>query len=447
MANSSDPGSCLETKLQELGARFVHIGVVDPEGEFRDKLVSADKAIKLARKGYPFCEVLYFWDIAEKTHSETSFVDRPARLFPDTVRAYPFADHTAVCLADFVGEFGRRSPRNLCLGQIAAAAELGFEVHSAFEFEFFVFDETAETIRAKGYRDLKPFAPGNRTYSLQTSALYGDLLSGLDATMATLGITLDAIHTELGPGCFEAPIVHAKGIRAPDDAVLFKTFTRAYFGRCDKTVSFMSKLSPALSGQSGHLHVSLRDVHGRALFADASAPEGLSAIARQFIGGLLKLMPEWLALCSSTVNAYKRLTPGAWAPTAANWGVQNRTAAVRVINDDAESTRIEFRVPSADANPYLALAMALGAGLYGVRNAVEPPPGGDGNFYAAEPAIDSTFPRDLREAAERLRASEAARTAFGDTFVDSFAASREIEYAEYQKQVSEWELRRYLGVV
>lgn len=447
MANPDTNTNDFKSTLQSLDARAVHIGMVDPEGEFRDKLVSADKAAKLAGGAYPFCEVLYFWDIAEQTYRDGAFVDRPARIFTDTLRAYPFAEQTALCLADFDGDFGRRSPRNVCIAQIEQASEMGFDVLSAFEFEFFVFDETAESLRAKNYRDLTHFAQGNRTYSLQTSALYGDLLAGLEQTMNRMDVRLDAIHTELGPGCFEAPLTYARGMKSPDDAMLFKNFARAYFARNGKTVSFMSKLSPDLSGQSGHLHISLRDKAGNAVFADPSAPDGLSRSARHFIGGLLRYMPELLAMCSSTVNAYKRLVPGAWAPISANWGVQNRTAAVRVINDVPEATRVEFRVPSADTNPYLALSLLLGAGLEGIRQGIEPPANSAENFYLAKPDAQTAFPRDLWEAADRLDRSAMARTLFGDDFVDSFVESRRVEFSAYQRQVSEWEIRRYLGVV
>ncbi|BBE71732.1 glutamine synthetase family protein [Oharaeibacter diazotrophicus] len=437
----------LASRLAAIGARTVHVGVVDPEGEFRDKQVSADKALKLGAKGYPFCEVLYFWDIAEATFRDAAFVDRPAALMPETVRRYPFADDAAVVIADFTGDFGRRSPRNLCARLIAEAADLGFDVLSAFEFEFFLFAETAETMRAKNWRDLSFFAQGNRTYSLQTAALHGGLIDGLVSTMDTLGIALDAVHTELGPGCLEAPLTYAVGMKAPDDAVLFKNFARAYFARQGLTAGFMSKLSPSLSGQSGHLHVSLRDRAGNPAFADPAAPDGLGRTARHFVGGLVKLMPELLVLCASTVNAYKRLVPGAWAPTAANWGVQNRTAAVRVINDEPAATRVEFRVPSADTNPYLALALCLGAGLHGIRNEIEPPPGSAENFYAATPAPEAVFPRDLGAAADRLAASAAARAIFGADFVDGYVEGRRVEYDAYQRHVSEWELRRYLGIV
>jgi len=447
MPTENEAGATLAAGLEKLNARAVHIGMMDPEGEFRDKLVSADKAVKLAAKGYPFCEVLYFWDIAEKTYLDGAFIDRPAFLDPASLRKYPFAEDAALCIADFSGDFGKRSPRNLCQKLLADAAQLGFDVFSAFEFEFFVFDETPESLRAKNYRDLTYFAQGNRTYSLQTSAIHGDLLQGLHDTMTTMGIGLDAIHTELGPGCFEAPLTYAKGLKSPDDAALFKNFAKAYFSRNGLTAGFMSKLSPALSGQSGHLHVSMRDGQGNAVFSDPDAADGLSRTARHFIGGLIKLMPELLAMCAHTVNAYKRLVPGAWAPIAANWGVQNRTAAVRVINDEPEATRVEFRVPSADTNPYLSLALCLGAGLYGIRNEIEPSHGSSENFYATPPAPDASFPSDLGQAADRLNESAAAREIFGDDFIDSFVTARRFEFEEYRKQVSEWEIRRYLGVV
>ncbi|MEI5676777.1 glutamine synthetase [Mesorhizobium sp. CGMCC 1.15528] len=446
MQDKTEAAARLEVGLRKLDAKSVHIGMVDPDGGFRDKLVSAEKAVKLAKHGYPFCEVLYFWDIAEKTFQDGAYIDRPADIHADTLRRYPFSPDTALCLADFSGEFGQRSARNLCLRLLDEAAQLGYSVHSAFEFEFFVFAETPETLRAKNYRDLTHFAQGNRTYSLQTAALHGDLLNGLKDTMATIGVGIDALHTELGPGCFEAPLTHAKDIKAADDALLFKNFARAFFLRNGLTAAFMSKLSPDLSGQSGHFHISLSDRDGAPAFAASSEPDGISRTARHFLGGLVTLMPELLALCSHTVNAYKRMVPGAWAPTAATWGVQNRTAAVRVINDTPEATRLEFRVPSADTNPYLSLAMCLGAGLYGIRNGIEPPQGSAENFYAARHDPLFTFPTDLGRAADRLDASAAARAIFGDIFVDSHVAGRRFEDAEYRRHVSEWELRRYLEV-
>ncbi len=445
-ANASS-AKILGQKLADLNAGHVHLGLFDVEGVFRHKLVDADKAVKLAAEGYPFCEVLYKWDIAEATYGSAAYIDRPAFLDEGSVRTYPFAPGQAVVIADFEEPFGVLSPRNQLLRQLDLAAGMGFSVFSALEFEFVLLDETPVSARDKRFDQLTPFAPANRTYSLSTAALYGDLLAGLRETMATMNIAIDAIHTELGPGCFEAPLTYAEGIKAADDAALFKNFAKAYFLRQDLMAGFMSKMSPDLPGQSGHLHLSLRDRAGAPIFSDPARPDGLSETALHFIGGLTRLMPELLAMCSHTVNAYKRIVPGSWAPTASNWGVQNRTAAVRIINDQPAATRIEFRVPSADTNPYLALSLCLAAGLWGIRNKVLPGEGSSGDFYADEPAPESRLPRDLREAADRFDASLVARELFGDAFVDSFVESRRYEAAAYARQISSWEIRRYLEVV
>lgn len=447
-SGSTGPEATFFHRLSDMDATHVNIGLFDIDGVFRHKRVDRAKAEKLFSEGYNFCDVLYMWDIAEETYGGGAFIDRPAFLDAASVRPWPFAEREAVCIADYRRPFGDRSARNQLLAQIEKARGMGFTVHSAFEFEFMLFDETPGSLRDKGYAGLDHFARGNRTYSLQTTALYDTLLQGFADTMERLEIGLDAIHTELGPGTFEAPLKHAEGIKAADDAALFKNFAKAHFLRHGLTAGFMSKLGEDFSGQSGHLHLSLRRTDdGSPVFADADGANRLSTTARHFIGGLTALMPEMLALCSHTVNAYKRLVPGAWAPTYASWGVQNRTVATRIINDTPEATRLEFRVPSADTNPHAALALCLAAGLWGVENAVEPPPPRDDDCYVSDPPPGAAFPRDLSEAAERLDASETARALFGDTFIDTVVFSRKAEDAAYRRHVSPWEVRRYLEVV
>lgn len=427
------------------GLHDIHLGIFDLNSEFRHKMVDAAKAVKLAEKGYSFCDVIHAWDSAEKTwHEDRTYVDMPARIFTDTLRTWPFGSAAGVAIADFTGEFGLKSPRNQALRQIERAAEMGLSITAAFEFEFFLLDETADSLRAKNWSNLNHFAKANRTYSLQSTAAHGEMFDDLRATMARLGIGIDSLHTELGPGCFEAPLVAVAGIRAADDGALFKNFARAFFARRELTAVFMSKLDPSLSGQSGHFHISLQNLAGEPVFADPDAPDGLSRTGRHFMGGLLRLMPEFLVLTAHTVNAYKRMVPGAWAPTWASWGVQNRTAAVRIINDTPEATRIEYRVPSADTNPHATMAMCLAAGLWGIEHEIEPPPELQGTAYSVAPSSETRFPRDLIEAAERFEASPTARLLFGDTFVDHIVEASRFEASDYLRQVTPWELRRYI---
>ncbi|MEI4472213.1 glutamine synthetase family protein [Frigidibacter sp. MR17.24] len=429
------------------GISDVHVGIFDLDATFRHKQVGAKKAAKLLREGYAFCDVIHAWDSAEVTWDDgDAYGDRPCELFADTLRLWPFGPGAAVCLADFTGDYGERSPRRQAARQVARAAAMGFDVTAAFEFEFFVLDETDVTLREKRHRDLTFLAPGNRTYSLQTAALHADLFDGLKAVMADLAIPLDSLHTELGPGCFEAPLGVARGLRAADDAALFRSFARAYLARRGLTPVFMSKLRPDLSGQSGHFHISLSDADGRPAFWDPEDADGLSATARHFIAGIVALAPELLAMSAHTVNAYRRMVPGAWAPTWANWGVQNRTCAVRAVRGGPSETRVEFRVSSADTNPHATMAMVLAAGLWGIETKAPCPAPIEGSAYALPVPPAAAFPRDLHEAAERLDRSAIARATFGDTFIDHFVRSRRVEAAAAARAVSHWEIERYLDL-
>jgi glutamine synthetase len=168
---------------------------------------------------------------------------------------------------------------------------------------------------------------------------------------------------------------------------------------------------------------------------------------RHFLGGQQKLMPELLGMIACTVNSYSRLIPGYWAPTTATWGVENRTTALRVIPGSPASQRIEYRIAAADANPYIALAAALGSGLWGIEHKIEPTAGVTGNAYELPPNPDFALPATLWEAAQRLKASKPARALFGDAFVEHYAATREWEEREFRKHVTDWELARYFEII
>jgi glutamine synthetase len=211
--------------------------------------------------------------------------------------------------------------------------------------------------------------------------------------------------------------------------------------------TFMAKWSNSYPGQSGHIHISLQGKDGKAAFHDSKAPHGMSKLMRHFVAGQQALMPEVLGMIAQTVNSYSRLIPGFWAPTNATWGVENRTCALRVIPGAPKSQRVEYRIAAADANPYIALAAALGSGLFGIEHKLELPPAVDGNAYEQNFADKSALPRTLIEAAERLRKSKAGREFFGDEFVEHYAASREWEEREFRKHITDWELARYFEII
>ena len=434
--------------LGESGTKRVHVGIFDAEAAFREKSVAVDKAEKMLRDGFSFSDVLYEWDIADQTYSGGAFADEAAEIDPASGRVFPFAPNEALFIADFTGAHAGLSPRNLAKAQIARAADMGYGVRAGFEYEFFLFEETPQSLRDKDYRNLRSLAPGNRTYSLATLAVENSFLSGLLEALAVAGIQCDCLHSELGPGCLEAPLVARKGLRACDDAALFRVRTKAYALTRERMATFMAKWSNQWPGQSGHLHLSLFKLDsGDPAFANTGGEPAPAPAMGWFIGGLLGVLPEILVMLAHTVNDYRRLVPGAWAPTHASWGVENRSCAVRAIPLPREAARIEFRVPSADSNPYLALAACLAAGLTGLEKRIDPPPPTDGDAYLQ--TVDSVlkFPRNLLEATERFRASAWAREMFGDAFVDWYCRRREWEDGVFRAHVSDLEVRRYFETV
>ena len=209
----------------------------------------------------------------------------------------------------------------------------------------------------------------------------------------------------------------------------------------------MAKWSMDYPGQSGHLHLSLQDGQGRSVFHQDDSEQGMSDIMRWFIGGQQALMPELLAMVATTCNSYTRLVPGAWAPTAASWGIDNRTCALRAIPGSPSAQRVEYRIAAADMNPYLALAAAIGSGLWGVEQQIEPDAPISGNAYEARFRKARQLPRTLGEAASRLRQSGAARELFGDRFVEHYAYTREWEEQQQLAAVTDWQLQPYFEII
>ena len=187
------------------------------------------------------------------------------------------------------------------------------------------------------------------------------------------------------------------------------------------------------------------DEQGNAIMVDVSAKDVTERIATA--RGRIAMQPETLAMIAPTVNSYTRMIPGFWAPTEASWGIDNRTVALRVIDGSAKSQRVEYRIAAADTNPYLALAASIGTGLWGIENETEPDAPVQGNGYEQKFPKRLQLPRTLFEAAGRLKASKPARSLFGDTFVDHYAASREWEEREFRRAITDWEMERYFEII
>ena len=432
----------------------VQVGVFDIDGILRGKYLSKDKFLVALDQGFGLCDVLLGWDSQDQFYDNvaytgwhTGYPDAPLRILPDSCRELPFADNSLFFLCEFLPPAETICPRSTLRRVLNTAHDMGLEAYAGFEYEFFMFEETAHSIRAKRYRHLKPLAPGQFGYSVLRTNVHHEFYRQLLEIGTTMDFPLESLHEETGPGVIEAAIAVDSAVAAADKAALFKTFAKVLTQRHGRMATFMARWSPEWPGSSGHIHLSLLDRDGQRVFHDPAKPHNVSDTLRHFVAGQQRLMPELLAMIAPTVNSYARLMPGLRAPTQANWGIQNRSCALRVIPGNAQTQRVEYRVAAADANPYIILAAALASGLWGIENKAEPLPPVQGNAYQQALPAQFELPKTLWEAAQRLKGSQMARDWFGDAFVDHFVATREWEEREFRKHITDWEMERYFEII
>ena len=440
--------------FDQRGVKNVKVGVFDMDGILRGKYLNRDKFDSALDNGFGFCDVVLGWDSNDQLYDNvtytgwhTAYPDAEVRLLPETLRRLPMEDNTPFMLAEFSGKAEAICPRGTLRRVLQRAEGMGLEVSAACEYEFFLFKENPHSVRKKHYRKLKNFTPGLFGYSVIRNSVHAELYHELMELCSEMDMELEALHTETGPGVLEAAIRYGDALEAADKAALFKTFTKVWAQRKGLMATFMAKWSEDWPGQSGHVHISLKNKQGDSVFYDASKPGNISDIQRWFIGGQQKLLPELMSMVGNTVNSYSRMVPGMWAPLDATWGIENRTTALRVIGGSAKSQRVEYRIPAADMNPYIAMAAAIGSGLWGIENKIEPSEPVEGNAYDREYPPELHLPSTLTSAAERLLLSDTARELFGDQFVDHYAQTRIWEEREFRKAVTDWELARYFEII
>jgi glutamine synthetase len=282
-------------------------------------------------------------------------------------------------------------------------------------------------------------------YSLLRMGDQRGFFNALMDDMLAFGVPIEGLHTETGPGVYEVAIQFSEALEAADRAILFKTGAKEIGKRFGVMPSFMAKWNQHLPGCSGHIHQSLSDGKTN-LFYDAKSKRSMSKLFESYLAGQIDALMPFAPMFWPTINSYKRLVDGFWAPVKPTWGLDNRTASFRVIAGSPKSTRLETRCPGADINPYLATAAVLAAGLHGVEKGLKltaPPITGTNQGAEHIPRA----PRSLIETTRVFQASDLARDWFGDLFVDHFAATREWEYRQWQDAVTDWELKRYLEII
>jgi glutamine synthetase len=372
---------------------------------------------------------------------EKGFGDFQMRPDLSTLRAIPWQAGTALVICDFVHEGGpavEEAPRTILMRQVEALAKKQFTCQIASELEFYLFNQSYHQAFAAGYRDLTASSDYRIDYHTMQPARDEALFRAIRNYMVEAGVPVENSKGEWGRGQHEINLTYSRPILMADRHILFKQGAREIAEQHGKSITFMAKPSMAEAGNSCHIHTSLWRT-GRNLFWDEGKKSG-SKLFRHFLGGLMKYSRELCYFFAPTINAYKRYQSASWAPTKLAWAYDNRTVGFRVVGE-GNSFRVENRMPGADANPYLAFAATLVAGMAGVQEQLECGPVYEGNAYVDDrlPAL----PKSLRDAADLLDRSKLARKSMGDAVVDFYVHTARLEVQAFDNAVTDWERQRY----
>lgn len=456
MANQPTLKTVIE-KLTTAKTEKVKLAVTDIDGILRGKVVSFDKFVSVAEKGFGFCDVVFGWDAADTAYDNakvtgwhTGYPDALATVDIQTQRQIPWENDLPFFLADFSSKESSLSavcPRTLLKQLALQATKAGYIPYFSQEFEWFNFIDNRDELYKNNFRNPQPMTPGMFGYSVLRASQEGTYFNDLFDLLIKFNVPIEGIHTETGPGVYEAAILYSEILEAADRAVLFKSGVKEIAHRHGLIASFMAKWNETLPGCSGHIHQSLWSANGKEnLFFDKKSKTGISAIMESYMAGQLHCMPYVLPMYAPTINSYKRLVEGAWAPTTLTWAIDNRTTALRALPGSSSSTRLETRVVGSDANPYLAMAACLASGLYGIKNKLKlKTPATSGSGYAD--TKNGLLPRNLWDATQAMKSSSIAKELFGEKFVEHFTGTREWEWRQFSKVVTDWELKRYFEII
>jgi glutamine synthetase len=356
-----------------------------------------------------------------------------------TLRRIPWLDRTALVICDVANHDGSpvvASPRQVLIAQYERAAEMGYTPQMASELEFYLYKESYAEAHEKDYKDLTPTIPYILDYHILATTMDEQYLGPIRRGMHAAGIPVEFSKGEAWYGQHEVNFRYADAVTSADRHTIYKNGAKEIAFLHDISASFMAKPSEKDIGSSCHIHTSLLDASGKSAFVDDHEE---TDVFRHFLGGQRAHIRELALFVAPSINSYKRYAAESWAPTSVSWGRDNRTCGFRIVGH-GQSRRVECRIPGADANPYLAFAALLGAGLDGIENGTDPGPELKGNAYEAGEA--EAFPSTLREAVDLWEGSDFARTTFGDAVHKHYLNYGRTEQRLFDEVVTDYERRR-----
>jgi glutamine synthetase len=446
---SQNPGMLARADLEQMVAAgeidTVIVAFCDMQGRLTGKRVSGRLFVEeVAGHGAECCNYLLAVDVDMNTVGgysmsswDTGYGDMVMTADFSTLRLIPWLPGTALVMADLSWLDGRpveQAPRSILNRQIDRLAERKLVPYVGTELEFMVFDNTFRQAWSAGYRDLTPATDYNVDYAMMASTRMEPLLRDIRLGMEGAGLYCEGVKGECNLGQQEIAFRYDQARVTCDNHTIYKNGAKEIADQHGKSLTFMAKFDER-EGNSCHIHISLRDTGGSAVFADESGPHGMSPMFRSFIAGQLATLRELTLFYAPNINSYKRFSDGSFAPTAVAWGMDNRTCALRVVGH-GPGMRVECRAPGGDVNQYLAVSALIAGGLYGIDHELELPDALPGNAYASGA---QRLPTTLAEAAELFEKSEVARAAFGDEVVEHYLNNARVELAAFNAAVTDWE--------
>ncbi len=443
----------LDRWLSEHGITSVEIQATNLDGVFVGKTLSREKFLNGVEQGFAFADVVFGNDLDSVPAVGMAFPPWRGEiedifLRPDLGTICVWKPGKAAVIGDFWTQDGTPvscCPRNLLRRVAADARELGFTVDTAVEIEATVFEEPIREARAKGYENLTPLGgTSGSAYVLAKDAEWRAYLERVEERLRDTGIGWEAWNDEAAAGQVEINVALGDVVAVADRWARCRQVMREVAHELGRTVTFMAKWSDAW-GQASHLNISLGTQDGNAFYS----PEGASAVMRRFIGGLMPAMAGTTSIALPFITSYRRLVPAEGPPTTVTWGVGNKTTAVRAVVGHPKQSRVEYRVPGSDANMYLVSAAVLGAGLFGVRNELEPPAPFTGMAWFLPDG--ETIPASISQATAALEADKILPEALGQEFIDYWLGTRRWEWMSFHTMgggdpdcgITPWERNRY----
>ncbi|MDT7627482.1 MAG: glutamine synthetase [Pseudonocardiales bacterium] len=442
--------------LERAGIDTVIVAGTDMQGRFFGKRLPPRNFRRLAGSGISFCSVVYAWDFEQSPEGallecvgpQTGWHDLLAVPDLDTLRIASWLPGTAFCIADCVdpatGELFAVAPRTILRRQIEGLAAAGLRAYAATELEFYLYRGAPEDVRKQDHRGLVPTSSAHGDFQLAAANLLEPFFRVLRGHLEASGIPVEVSQGEYGLGQWEINTEYGDVLTTADRHVLFKTIVQDVAAAHGYSATFMAKPESDQMSSSCHLHVSLQTMDGGYPFHDPHADDTVSDVLLSAVAGLLDHVDDALAWYAPTVNSYRRLAIGQVVGNRRTWAIDNRTVACRVLCGSETTNRVEFRVPGADVNPYLALAGAVASIRDGIAAGLRPGPAATGDAIGRGPG---DFATTLQAAAANMRASSFAAKYFGPDVVEHYVCVADREAIAQAHVVSAEERARYMFTV